>query len=108
MRQESEILKIPRDLRGMTIADLEPKYGGSWAGTLQRIAREKMDLRQKEEEEKERALKAQEEAIKGKRWVRTSFPSETFLMSGNELEDLPLIRLLVGAARLVSIQFSRG
>ena len=65
MRQETEILKIPRELRKMTLADLEAKWGGSWSGTLQRITRDKIDEREKEEVAARE--KAEAEEMKGKR-----------------------------------------
>lgn len=52
IRQESEIMRLPREMRTMTLGELEGKWGGSWAGTLQRIAREKIEVRLKEEEER--------------------------------------------------------
>lgn len=68
LRQEAEILKIPRDLRSMTLGQLEAQWGGSWAGTVQRIAREKMEEREREEAAQREKARLEEEA-KGKRWV---------------------------------------
>lgn len=68
LRQEAEILKIPRDLRQMKLGDLEAKWGGSWAGTVQRIARGKIEEREKAEKA-ERDRRREEEEAKGKRWV---------------------------------------
>ncbi|WWC96013.1 hypothetical protein V866_002880 [Kwoniella sp. B9012] len=65
MREESEILSIPRELRGMTLAELEKKWGGGWAGTLQKIRRESFEKKEKVREEKEE--KEREEVVKGKR-----------------------------------------
>ncbi|WVW84571.1 hypothetical protein I302_106605 [Kwoniella bestiolae CBS 10118] len=65
MREESEILSIPRELRGMTLGELESKWGGGWAGTLQKIRRESFEKKEKVREEKEE--KEREEVVKGKR-----------------------------------------
>lgn len=54
-RQDLEIMKIPHELRRMTLGELEAKWGGTWAGTVQRIARLKLEEREREErEERER------------------------------------------------------
>jgi hypothetical protein len=68
LRQEAEILKIPRDLRQMKLGDLEAKWGGSWAGTVQRIARQKIEERERAEKA-ERERRREEEELRGKRWV---------------------------------------
>ncbi|WWC62467.1 uncharacterized protein I303_105063 [Kwoniella dejecticola CBS 10117] len=65
MREESEILSIPRELRGMTLGELESKWGGGWAGTLQRIRRESFEKKEKVREEKEE--KERDEVVRGKR-----------------------------------------
>ncbi|WWC70674.1 uncharacterized protein I206_104625 [Kwoniella pini CBS 10737] len=65
MREESEILSIPRELRGMTLGELESKWGGGWTGTLQRIRRESFEKKEKVREEKEE--KERDEVVKGKR-----------------------------------------
>lgn len=66
LRQDAEILKIPRDLRSMTLKDLEDKWGGSWSGTVQRIARAKIEEREKEEAAEREKARLEEEA-RGKR-----------------------------------------
>ena len=50
----------------MKLRDLEAKWGGSWAGTVQRIARGKLVEREKAEKA-ERDRRREEEEIKGKR-----------------------------------------
>jgi hypothetical protein len=49
----------------MKLGDLQGKWGGSFAGTLQRIARERMEAREREEKEKGGVV----EEANGKRWV---------------------------------------
>ncbi|TYJ58528.1 hypothetical protein B9479_000737 [Cryptococcus floricola] len=65
MREETEILAIPRDLRGLTLRELEDKWGGGWAGTLHRIKTERFEVEQKKREEQEE--KDRDEVVKGKR-----------------------------------------
>ncbi|WRT67697.1 uncharacterized protein IL334_004669 [Kwoniella shivajii] len=65
MREESEILSIPRELRGMTLGELEDKWGGGWAGTLQKIRRESFEKKEKVREDIQE--KEREEVVKGKR-----------------------------------------
>ncbi|WVR06270.1 hypothetical protein IAU60_003300 [Kwoniella sp. DSM 27419] len=65
LRQESEIVSIPRELRVMTLGELEAKWGGGWAGILQRIRRESFEARERVREEKEE--KERDEVVKGKR-----------------------------------------
>ncbi|ODO05242.1 hypothetical protein L198_01932 [Cryptococcus wingfieldii CBS 7118] len=65
MREETEILAIPRDLRGLTLRELENKWGGGWAGTLHRIKTERFEVEQKKREEQEE--KDRDEVVKGKR-----------------------------------------
>ncbi|ORY31366.1 hypothetical protein BCR39DRAFT_90112 [Naematelia encephala] len=74
LRQETELMRLPRELRGMTLSDLEDKWGGSWSGTVQRIARERMEreegARRRAEEEAAAVAAAEEEnddVVKGKR-----------------------------------------
>jgi len=64
VRQETELLRIPRELRNMTLGEFEGKWGGSWAGTLMRLKRDEM-----EEEEERREREEEERMEKGKRWV---------------------------------------
>ena len=70
-RQETEILKIPRDLRGMTLVELEDKWGGSWRGTVQRLARDRLEEQERrriqEEEEQARLRREVEAETQGKR-----------------------------------------
>lgn len=69
MRQEAEILKLPRELRSMKLSDLEGKWAGSWKETVQRMLQEKMEERERvraEQAEGERA-KAVEEEMRLKR-----------------------------------------
>ncbi|KIR68515.1 hypothetical protein I312_100398 [Cryptococcus bacillisporus CA1280] len=65
LREETEILSIPRELRNMTLGELEEKWGGGWAGTFHRIKAERFEVQEKEREEREE--KGREEAVKGKR-----------------------------------------
>lgn len=74
MRQDVEITKLPSELRKMTLRQLENVWGGSWAGTLQRIAREKWESRERErekQEEEERREREAAAAAHGKRQVET-------------------------------------
>lgn len=67
-RQDLEIMKIPHELRSMTLGELELKWGGTWAGTVQRIARLKIEEREREErEEREREEKERREREEGMR-----------------------------------------
>ncbi|WWC88775.1 uncharacterized protein L201_003688 [Kwoniella dendrophila CBS 6074] len=65
IREESEILKIPRELRKLTLAELESKWGGGWANTLKNIRRESFDKKEKVREENDENKR--EELVKGKR-----------------------------------------
>lgn len=65
LREETEILSIPRELRNMTLGELEEKWGGGWAGTFHRIKAERFEVQEKEREERQE--KGREEAVKGKR-----------------------------------------
>ncbi|WVQ80671.1 hypothetical protein IAT38_002776 [Cryptococcus sp. DSM 104549] len=65
MREETEILSIPRELRKMTLGDLEQKWESGWAGTLHRIKTERFQENEKVLEEKQE--KEREEVVKGKR-----------------------------------------
>ncbi|OCF41488.1 hypothetical protein I317_04691 [Kwoniella heveanensis CBS 569] len=86
MREESEILSIPRELRSMTLGELEAKWGGGWAGTLQRIRRESFEAREKVREEKEE--KEREEVVKGKRKRNNTATSSPDRQSKNARRDL--------------------
>ena len=64
------MLRIPRDLRGLTLRELMDKWGGSWKETMQRMTKERMDVRERErarEEAETREKAAAEAAGKGKR-----------------------------------------
>ncbi|EIW73656.1 hypothetical protein TREMEDRAFT_59829 [Tremella mesenterica DSM 1558] len=67
IRQETEIFKIPRELRNMTLGELSTKWAGGWASTTQRIAREKIEEAEREREREEAAQKAEREGAKRKR-----------------------------------------
>jgi hypothetical protein len=69
-RQETELVKIPRELRLMTIAQLESVWGGSWGETIAGIRMEAIKKREREEEGKREKV---EEEIKGKRWVYSHY-----------------------------------
>ncbi|WVF69369.1 hypothetical protein IAT40_004145 [Kwoniella sp. CBS 6097] len=86
MREESEILSIPRELRSMTLGELEAKWGGGWAGTLQRIRRESFEAREKVREEREE--KEREEVVKGKRKRNHTATSSPDRQSKNARRDL--------------------
>ncbi|KAK1925385.1 hypothetical protein DB88DRAFT_483752 [Papiliotrema laurentii] len=86
LRQEAEILKIPRDLRSMTLGQLEAQWGGSWAGTVQRIAREKMEEREREEAAQREKARLEEEA-KGKRKRAEDEASASSRTSKNARKD---------------------
>lgn len=45
---ETELIRIPRDVRSLTLRELRERWGGSWVGTLQRMAKEKVEERAKE------------------------------------------------------------
>ncbi|KAK8858498.1 hypothetical protein IAR55_002725 [Kwoniella newhampshirensis] len=64
-RAESELVLIPRHLRGLTLGELEAKWGGGWVGTMQRMRKESFDAKEKVREEQEE--KEREEVVKGKR-----------------------------------------
>ena len=64
LRQETEIFKIPRELRNMTLGDLSTKWAGSWAGTVQRIAREKIEEAERERDREEREKEKEREGQK--------------------------------------------
>ena len=40
VRQESEILRIPKDLRNVKMKDLKSMWGGDWASTLRHLKEE--------------------------------------------------------------------
>jgi len=40
VRQESEILRIPKDLRNVKMKDLKAMWGGDWASTLRHLKEE--------------------------------------------------------------------
>ena len=65
MHQNSEMFRIPADLRKMTIREIQDKWGGSLGGTVMRMKREKI-----EEEERERVrLEEEERRLAAKRYV---------------------------------------
>lgn len=66
LRESAEMLKIPRELRMMSMKELEGKWGGSWSGTVQRIARAKIEDREREEAAAKEKARLEEEA-RGKR-----------------------------------------
>ena len=71
LRQEAEILKLPRELRSMKLGDLDNKWAGSWKETVQRMLQDKIEERERAEKaERERAA---EEEMKLKRCVAPSF-----------------------------------
>ena len=83
VRQETELLKIPRELRNMSLGSLVNKWGGSWAGTLMRIKREEMEEVERKEREKEEEGKEKEKLERGKRSVVFGWtpPPPSFLLS---------------------------
>jgi len=71
LRQEAEILKLPRELRSMKLGDLENKWAGSWKETVQKMLQDKIEERERAEKaERERAA---EEEMKLKRCVVDAF-----------------------------------
>ena len=48
IRSETELIRIPRELRSLTLRELRERWGGSWKGTLLRVAKEKVEERAKE------------------------------------------------------------
>lgn len=63
------MMKIPLALRKMTLEDLEAKWGVSWSAIVQRIAREKMEEREKAEAAAAAREHAEQEEAKLKRYV---------------------------------------
>lgn len=71
LRQDSELFRIPRELRTMTLRDLQANWGGSLAGTVMKLKRDRIEVEERarlDREEEER--KAREKEAKGKRYVR--------------------------------------
>lgn len=51
IRQETELMRIPRELRSLTLRELRERWGGSWKGTLLKLAKERVEKREKEFED---------------------------------------------------------
>lgn len=69
MHQNSEMFRIPADLRKMTIREIQDKWGGSLGGTVMRMKRERI-----QEEERERVrLEEEERRAAAKRLVQFSW-----------------------------------
>lgn len=107
IRQETEMMKIPLALRKMTLEDLEAKWGVSWSAIVQRIAREKMEEREKAEAAAAAREHAEQEEAKLKRYVRLQplrllafvKSRQAELVTGNGLWK----RVLVVQRRMVSL-----
>lgn len=71
LRQDSELFRIPRELRSMTLRDLQKSWGGSLAGTVMRLKRDRIEMEERERmEREEEERKARETEAKGKRYVQ--------------------------------------
>jgi hypothetical protein len=49
-RQETEVMRIPKELRSLTMGDLKAQWGGSWSVTLQKIKQAALENERKEED----------------------------------------------------------
>lgn len=68
LRQDAELFRIPRELRSMTLQDLQKSWGGSLAGTVMKLKRDRIELEERERmEREEEERKARETEAKGKR-----------------------------------------
>ncbi|WVO12545.1 hypothetical protein L204_100145 [Cryptococcus depauperatus] len=65
MREETEILSIPREVRKMTLGEVEAKWGGNWMETLNKVRAERFEVEEKKREEVKQ--KERQEVVKGKR-----------------------------------------
>ncbi|ORX40180.1 hypothetical protein BD324DRAFT_616686 [Kockovaella imperatae] len=83
IRQETEMLKIPRELRNMTLDQLSKHWGGGWKETMQRIAKDRIDAREKEQEAETRD-KALNEGDKGKRKRGTNHSVDSTPIRGSK------------------------
>nr|ODN94026.1 hypothetical protein L203_00200 [Cryptococcus depauperatus CBS 7841] len=70
MREETEILSIPREVRKMTLGEVEAKWGGNWMETLNKVRAERFEVEEKKREEVKQ--KERQEVVKGKRYVKRS------------------------------------
>jgi hypothetical protein len=61
VRQESEILRIPKDLRNVKMKDLKTMWGGDWASTLRHLKEE--TLKGKLEDQRSEHGKKLEESL---------------------------------------------
>jgi hypothetical protein len=59
-------VKIPRELRNMTISQLEDCWGGNWGETIKKMRRDEIERREREEEARRREAAIEEEG-RGKR-----------------------------------------
>ncbi len=48
-RQETEVMRIPKELRSLTMRDLNAQWGGSWSATLQKIKQAALEKERREE-----------------------------------------------------------
>jgi hypothetical protein len=65
MHQNSEMFRIPADLRKMTMKQVKETWGGSLGGTVMRIKREQIEMEERERmrlEAEERRIKEREAA----------------------------------------------
>lgn len=70
LRQNTELFRVPRELRGMTLKQVQESWGGTLGGTVARIKQEQLQAQEREriaQEEEERRVREQE--AKNKRWV---------------------------------------
>lgn len=66
LHQETELARIPADLKRMTIDELDAKWGGGWAGTMLRLTEERRAEAVQRDREAEERLR---EEANGQRWV---------------------------------------
>jgi hypothetical protein len=49
-RQETEVMRIPKELRNMKMKDINTMWGGNWGATLQKLRQMAMENRDGEQE----------------------------------------------------------
>lgn len=68
LRQNTELFRVPRELRGMTIQQVRESWGGTLGGTVARMKQDQLQAQEREriaQEEEERRVREQE--VKNKR-----------------------------------------
>lgn len=69
LRQDSELFRIPRELRSMTLREIQASWGGSLGETVKKLKRDRIEQEERERMEREEEERKVKENEAKKRYV---------------------------------------